>query len=67
MVETPFLVIPVVSINNFILGLPTLVALNAVTSTVHLKMKYHYRNGDVAIIYVDLKMAQRCHKGWGKK
>ena len=60
-VETPFLVIPVVSIYNYILISPTLAALDAVTSTVHLKMKYHNNDGDIATIYADLKAAERCH------
>jgi hypothetical protein len=53
-VETPFLVIPVMSIYKCIMGCPTLVALDAVTSTIHLKKKYHNNNRDVATIYADL-------------
>ena len=53
-----FLVISVISIDNCILGRPTLAALDAVTSTIHLKMKYHNKNGE---IYADLKGAARCH------
>lgn len=65
--ETLFLVVLVVSIYNCILGRPTLAALDAVTSMVHLKMKCHNRNGDVATIYAHLKAAEaRCHKTWGK-
>jgi len=65
-VETPFLVVPVVSIYNCILERPTLAALDAISSTVHLKIMYHNRNRDVATIYADLKGAARCYKAWGK-
>ena len=44
---------------------PPLAALDLVTSMVHLKMKYHKKNGDVATIFADLKGAARCHKAWG--
>lgn len=60
------MIIPVVSIYNCILGRPTLAALDVATTTVHLKMKYHNRNRDVATLYVDLKVAARCHRSWGK-
>ena len=65
-VESPLLVIQVVSIYNCIMGCPTLAVLKAVTSTVHLKMKYHNNNGDVATIYPDLKAVERCHWARGK-
>lgn len=65
-VETPFLVVPVVSVYTCILGRPTLAALDAVTSMVHLKMKYHNKNGDVTTIYADLKGGTKCHKVLGK-
>jgi len=65
-VETPFLAVMVVSIYNCILGRPTLVVLDAVTSTVQLKTKYHYRNEHMATVYADLKAAGRCHKAWRK-
>ena len=65
-IETPFLVIPVVSIYNYIIGRSTLVALDTVTSMVHLKMKYHNNNRDMVTIYTDLKAAERCHQAWQK-
>lgn len=57
-VDTPFLFIPVISTYNYILGRPTLAALDPVTLTVHLKMKYHSNNGDVATIHAELILLQ---------
>lgn len=65
-VEGSILVIPIVSVYNFILGSPTLAELDAVISTVHLKMKYHNKRGDVVTIHADLDDAKRCHKVWEK-
>lgn len=65
-VEASFLVILVVSVYNYILGRLTQAALNAVTSTVRLKMKYHNKRGDVVTIHTDLNIAKRCHKEWEK-
>ena len=65
-VKASFLVILVISIYNCVLGRPTLAVLDAVTSTDHLKMKYHNKSGDVATIHADLKGAKMCHKAWGK-
>ncbi|MCI56831.1 hypothetical protein A2U01_0078082, partial [Trifolium medium] len=42
--------VPCDSVYNCILGRPTLVALGAVPSTIHLKMKYHNdEDGEVTI------------------
>jgi len=54
------------SIYNYILGHPTLVALDAVTSTVHLKMKYHGENGEVITTRADLDSTNRCYKAFQK-
>ncbi|MCI23375.1 hypothetical protein A2U01_0044554, partial [Trifolium medium] len=50
-VEVQFLVIPCDSVYNCILGRPTLAALGAVPSTVHLKMKYH--NDEDGVVTID--------------
>ncbi|AET03004.1 hypothetical protein MtrunA17_Chr8g0360101 [Medicago truncatula] len=58
-VEVAFLVTPDASIYNYMSGLPTPTALDAVASTVHLKMKYHNGNGKVVTIHADLGGTQR--------
>jgi hypothetical protein len=57
-------VVPVTSVYNCILACPTLAALDAVTSTIHLKMKYHGDNGEVFTIHADLDSANRCYKAF---
>jgi hypothetical protein len=49
---------------NCILRHPTLVVIDAVPSTVHLKMKYHGENEEVVTIHVDLDNANRCYKAF---
>jgi len=48
------------SVYNCILGRPTLAALDAITSTVHMKMKYHGDNEEVVTIHADLSSANKC-------
>jgi len=64
-VEASFQEILVVSVYK-ILRIPTLVALDTVTSTVHLKMKYHNKIRYVVTIHADLNGAKRCYNAWGK-
>lgn len=53
-IEVAFLVTPDASIYNYVSGLPTPMALDAVASTIHLKMKYHNGNGKVVTIHANL-------------
>jgi len=39
---------------------------SVVTSTVHLKMKYHSERGEVITIYIDLDNAYMCYKAFQK-
>ncbi|MCI36054.1 hypothetical protein A2U01_0057276, partial [Trifolium medium] len=41
---------------------PTLAALGAVPSTVHMKMKYHNEKGEVVTIEADMVGANKCHQ-----
>lgn len=59
-IETTFLVVPVMSVYNSILGRPTLAALDVVALTVHLKMKYNGDNGEVVTIHTNLSSANIC-------
>ena len=59
-VKTQFLVLPCDYDYNCIIGKPTLATLGAVTSTVHLKMRFHLDNGEVATISADMEAAKRC-------
>ena len=56
-VKVRFLVIDCPSLYNCILGRPTLEELNAVPSTVHLKMKFYSKRARVATIQGDLEAA----------
>lgn len=53
-VESLFMVILCKSIYNCILGRPTIASLYVVTSTVHLKMRYHNNKGEVITIHGEL-------------
>jgi hypothetical protein len=53
-IEVQFLIIPCKSVYNCILGRPTLTALGAVFSIVHLKMKYHNAKNEVLTIEADM-------------
>ncbi|MCI09265.1 hypothetical protein A2U01_0030349, partial [Trifolium medium] len=61
-VTVQFLVIQCNSVYNCILGRPTLAALGAVPSTVHMKMKYHNDKGEVVTIEADMVRAKKCHQ-----
>lgn len=60
--EVPFLVILDAFVYNCIFGRPTLATLDAMASTVHLKMKYHDKNGKVITIHADLGGTIRLYK-----
>ncbi|MCI55197.1 hypothetical protein A2U01_0076447, partial [Trifolium medium] len=49
-----------------ILGRPTLAALGAVPSMIHLKMKYHNDEDEVVTIEANMVGAKRCHQGMQK-
>lgn len=53
-IAVPFLVIPDASAYNCVFEHPTLAALDAVASTVHLKMKYHAEEGRIVTIHANL-------------
>lgn len=62
MVEISFLVVPLVFVYNCILGHPTLAALDIVTSTIHLRVKYHGLMGDMITIQADIDNGRMCLK-----
>ncbi|GAU37149.1 hypothetical protein TSUD_293060 [Trifolium subterraneum] len=59
-VKVKFLVVDCPSLYNCIIGLPTLAELFAVSSTIHLKLKYYTNDGRVATINGDIEAARRC-------
>ncbi|GAU40198.1 hypothetical protein TSUD_375060 [Trifolium subterraneum] len=59
-VKVKFLVVNCPSLYNCIIGRPTLAELFAVSSTIHLKMKYYTKDGQVATINGDIEAARRC-------
>lgn len=62
-VGTCFLVIPFdESVYNVILGRPFFAALDAVASTIHLKMKYHNDFGKPVIIWGVLRGSPKIHE-----
>ena len=60
------MVVPVTSVDNCILGHPTLVAVEDVTSTMNLMIKYHSEDGDVVTIYTNLDCASKFYKAFQK-
>jgi len=58
------MVVLITSVYNYVLGRTTLVELDVVTSTVHLKIKYHGENGEVVTIHADLGNANKCYKAF---
>lgn len=58
-VKTDFLVLPIKSIYQRIIGRPTLGRLEAVPSTVHLKMRFYSNKGKVVTLLADLPSAKR--------
>ncbi|GAU47361.1 hypothetical protein TSUD_403640 [Trifolium subterraneum] len=59
-VKVKFLVVDCPSLYNCIIGRPTLAELFAVSSTIHLKLKYYTKDGQVATINGDIEAARRC-------
>ncbi|MCI51415.1 hypothetical protein A2U01_0072659, partial [Trifolium medium] len=55
------------SLYNCIIGRTTLAGLFAVSSTIHLKMKYYTNNGHVATVNGDIAAARRCFEAATKK
>ncbi|GAU40562.1 hypothetical protein TSUD_35790 [Trifolium subterraneum] len=65
-VKVKFLVVDCPSLYNCIIGRPTLAELFAVSSTIHLKLKYYTKDGQVATINGDIKAARRCFEAASK-
>ncbi|GAU30269.1 hypothetical protein TSUD_384900 [Trifolium subterraneum] len=65
-VKVKFLVVDCPSLYNCIIGRPTLAELFAVSSTIHLKLKYYTKDGQVATINGDIKSARRCFEAASK-
>ncbi|GAU28915.1 hypothetical protein TSUD_59270, partial [Trifolium subterraneum] len=59
-VKVKFLVVDCSSLYNCIIGRPTLAELFAVSSTIHLKLKYYTKDGRVATINGDIEADRRC-------
>ncbi|GAU25742.1 hypothetical protein TSUD_216730 [Trifolium subterraneum] len=58
-VKVKFLVVDCPSLHNCIIGRPTLAELFAVSSTIHLKLKYYTKDGQVTTINGDIEAARR--------
>ncbi|GAU27461.1 hypothetical protein TSUD_161470 [Trifolium subterraneum] len=65
-VKVKFLVVDCPSLYNCIIGRSTLVELFAVSSTIHLKLKYYTKDGRVATINGDIEAARRCFEAASK-
>ncbi|GAU41894.1 hypothetical protein TSUD_170050 [Trifolium subterraneum] len=65
-VKVKFLVVDCSSLYNCIIGRPTLAELFAVSSTIHLKLKYYTKDGQVATINGDIEAAWRCFEAASK-
>ncbi|GAU10157.1 hypothetical protein TSUD_422430, partial [Trifolium subterraneum] len=65
-VKVKFLVVDCPSLYNCIIGRPTLAELFAVSSTIHLKLKYYTKDGRVATINGDIKAVRRCFESTSK-
>ncbi|GAU45421.1 hypothetical protein TSUD_182900 [Trifolium subterraneum] len=65
-VKVKFLVFDCPSLYNCIIGRPTLAELFAVSSTIHLKLKYYTKDGQVATINGDIEAARRCFEAASK-
>ncbi|GAU10317.1 hypothetical protein TSUD_422660, partial [Trifolium subterraneum] len=65
-VKIKFLVVDCPSLYNCIIGRPTLAELFAVSSTIHLKLKYYTKDGQVATINGDIEAARRCFEAASK-
>ncbi|GAU39244.1 hypothetical protein TSUD_396900 [Trifolium subterraneum] len=65
-VKVKFMVVDCPSLYNCIIGRPTLAELFAVSSTIHLKLKYYTKDGQVATINGDIEAARRCFEAASK-
>ncbi|MCI19278.1 hypothetical protein A2U01_0040434, partial [Trifolium medium] len=65
-VKVQFLVVDCPSLYNCIIGRTTLAELFAVSSTIHLKMKYYTLDGRVATLNGDIAAARRCFEAAAK-
>ncbi|MCH90588.1 hypothetical protein A2U01_0011504 [Trifolium medium] len=65
-VKVQFLVVECPSLYNCIIGITTLAELFAVSSTIHLKLKYYIKDGQVATINGDIAAARRCFEAAAK-
>ncbi|GAU32292.1 hypothetical protein TSUD_63090 [Trifolium subterraneum] len=65
-VKVKFLVVDCPSLYNYIIRRPTLPELFAMSSTIHLKLKYYTKDGQVATINGDIEAARRCFEAASK-
>ncbi|MCI45243.1 hypothetical protein A2U01_0066482, partial [Trifolium medium] len=65
-VKVQLMVVDCPSLYNCIIGRTTLAELYALSSTVHLKMKYYTQDDQVATINGDIAAARRCFKAAAK-
>ncbi|GAU40449.1 hypothetical protein TSUD_397690 [Trifolium subterraneum] len=65
-VKVKFLVVDCPSLYNCIIGRPTLAELFAVSSTIHLKLKYYTKDGQVATINGDIEAVRLCFEAASK-
>ncbi|MCH98192.1 hypothetical protein A2U01_0019191, partial [Trifolium medium] len=65
-IKFQFLVVDCPSLYNYIIDRTTLAELFAVSSTIHLKMKYYTKDGQVATINGDIAAARRCFEAAAK-
>ncbi|GAU39181.1 hypothetical protein TSUD_372810 [Trifolium subterraneum] len=65
-IKVKFLVVDCSSLYNCIIGRPTLAELFAMSSTIHLKMKYYTKDEQVATINRDIEAARRCFEAASK-
>ncbi|MCI09581.1 hypothetical protein A2U01_0030668, partial [Trifolium medium] len=65
-IKVKFLVIDCESLYKCIIGRTALADLMAVSSTIHLKMKYYTKTGVVATIHGDIAAARRCFEAASK-
>ncbi|MCI18661.1 hypothetical protein A2U01_0039816 [Trifolium medium] len=59
-VKVQFLVVDCPSLYNCIIDTTTIADLFAVSSAIHLKMKYYTKDGQVATVNGDIAAARRC-------
>ncbi|MCI36136.1 hypothetical protein A2U01_0057358, partial [Trifolium medium] len=59
-IKVQFLVVDCPSLYNYIIGRTTIAELFVVSSTIHLKIKYYTKDGQVATVNGDIATTRRC-------